>query len=64
MDLSYSEALEELRQIVAQLQNRQTDLDELDLRLQRAQELVQFCQKRLRSTEDRLEGLFDQAPND
>ncbi len=60
MQLSYAKALEELQQLVAQLQEEQTDIDELETRIKRAQELVAFCRQRLRNTEDRIDALFDE----
>lgn len=51
---TYSEAYEELQQISTQLESGEVDIDELSALVQRAKELVVFCQNKLRSTEESL----------
>lgn len=51
---SYTEAYEELQQISTQLESGEVGIDELSALVQRAKELLVFCQKKLRSTEDSL----------
>lgn len=53
--LSYSQALEELRQIHARLSADDVDVDRLLEDVQRASELLEFCQKRITSVGEQLE---------
>ena len=48
---SYESALEELEQIVSNLQDGKTNMDDLAAQIQRAAELMQFCKTKLRDTE-------------
>lgn len=59
MNPSYEEALLELQQIVAQLQEDAVSVDELSEKVQRAAELIAYCREKLRTTEENLEGLFE-----
>ena len=57
--MSYTEALEELQAIVAELQAESVDIDHLSAKVKRAAELIQFCQQRLRSTEQEVKELLE-----
>lgn len=57
-DLTYEAAQAELQQIVSALQEGTIPLDELEPQLIRAARLLQWCQEKLRQTEQTLEGLF------
>ena len=59
MNPSYEEALQELQQIVAQLQEDAVSVDELSEKVKRAAELIAYCREKLRTTEENLEGLFE-----
>lgn len=59
--LNYQSAMEELQTIVAQLEANAIGIDELSEKVKRAAELVQFCQKKLRTTEKEMDNLFDEA---
>ena len=59
MKLTYEEALQELQQIVAQLQEDTVSVDELSEKVKRAAELIAYCREKLRTTEESLEGLFE-----
>lgn len=54
-DLSYSQALEELRAIHARLSGDDVDVDRLLEDVSRASELLDFCQKRIASVGEQLE---------
>jgi len=54
--LTYRTAYGELENIVQQLESEGTDLDQLSDLVKRANELVRFCQEKLRATENELEG--------
>ena len=59
MKLTYEEALQELQQIVAQLQEDTVSVDELSEKVKRAAELIAYCREKLRKTEESLEGLLE-----
>ncbi|HJQ77737.1 MAG TPA: exodeoxyribonuclease VII small subunit [Acidimicrobiia bacterium] len=54
-DLTYREALEELRAIHARLRADDVDVDNLLADVQRASELLDFCQKRITAVGHQLE---------
>jgi exodeoxyribonuclease VII small subunit len=49
--LTYDQAKSELEQIAADLENEAISIDELTEKIKRATFLVEFCQKKLKSTE-------------
>jgi len=59
--LSYKSAMEELQTIVAQLEANAIGIDELSEKVKRAAELVQFCQEKLRITEQEMDNLFSET---
>jgi len=59
--VNYQSAMEELQTIVAQLEANAIGIDELSEKVKRAAELVQFCQKKLRTTEKEMDNLFDEV---
>jgi exodeoxyribonuclease VII small subunit len=54
-DLSYSQALDELRAIHARLSAPDVDVDRLLEDVQRASDLLDFCQKRITAVGEQLE---------
>ena len=58
-ELTYDEALAELQNIVAELQEDIISIDDLSERAKRAAWLVKFCKERLRNLEEELGELFD-----
>jgi exodeoxyribonuclease VII small subunit len=58
-DLTYSEALSELRAIHARLSGDDVDVDKLLDDVQRAAELLDFCQKRITSVGEQLEEVLE-----
>ncbi|MCI5081054.1 MAG: exodeoxyribonuclease VII small subunit [Saprospiraceae bacterium] len=59
--MKYEDAYQELQQIVQALQNGQIGVDELSDKIKRAAELIDFCKKQLRNTENDLNQLFEEA---
>ena len=53
--LTYREALDELRAIHARLRDDEVDVDTLLSDVQRASDLLAFCRERLNSVGERLE---------
>ncbi|MBI30863.1 MAG: exodeoxyribonuclease VII small subunit [Actinobacteria bacterium] len=62
-EITYSLALEELQEIINDLESDQIDIDELAKKVERANELLQQCQKRLTSTQMQVEKII-QALNE
>ena len=62
-EITYSLALEELQKIINDLESDQIDIDELAKKVERANELLQQCQKRLTSTQMQVEKII-QALNE
>lgn len=58
-DLTYREALDELRAIHARLRDDEIDVDKLLEDVQRASDLLAFCQERLDSVGERLEEVLE-----
>jgi exodeoxyribonuclease VII small subunit len=58
-EISYSLALEELQEILTELESDQVDIDELAKKVERANELLQQCQKRLTSTQMQVEKIIE-----
>lgn len=58
-DLTYSQALDELRAIHARLSADDVDVDLLLEDVQRASELLDFCQKRITAVGEQLEEVLE-----
>lgn len=54
-ELSYSEAFQELKQIVDDLESSDINVDQLDKQIKRAGELLKICNAKLHSTEQNVE---------
>lgn len=50
--LKYTEAFEELQQIVLDIEDGEISVDELSLKVKRAAELIKICKQKLSSTEE------------
>lgn len=50
--MNYTEAFEELQQIVADIEDGEISVDELSEKVKRASELIAICKKKLTSTEE------------
>lgn len=58
-DLTYREALEELREIHSRLRSPDVDVDRLLVDVERAAELLAFCRQRLDAVGERLEEVLE-----
>ena len=63
-EITYSLALEELQEIINDLESDQVDIDELARKVERANELLQLCQKRLTSTQMQVEKIIEALNED
>ncbi|MDD7530460.1 MAG: exodeoxyribonuclease VII small subunit [Prevotellaceae bacterium] len=61
-NIKYEEAVRELENIVAQMENGQLDIDTLSAQLARAQELVEVCKSKLLKTDNEIKKLLDKGP--
>ncbi len=62
-DLTYTEAFDELQQIVADIEDGEITVDELSVKVKRASELIQFCQSKLTSTEEDVQQILKKLEN-
>jgi len=51
-EIKYTDAFEELQQIVADIEDGEISVDELSVKVKRASELIKVCKKKLTSTEE------------
>jgi exodeoxyribonuclease VII small subunit len=51
-EIKYTEAFEELQQIVADIEDGEISVDELSVKVKQASELIKVCKTKLTSTEE------------
>lgn len=51
-DLKYTDAFDELKQIVSDIEDGEISVDELSIKVKRASELIKLCKEKLTSTEE------------
>lgn len=56
--LSYKEAMAEIEQIVACLEENKLDVDELAVKVKRVSELIASCKAKLHDTEEEVENIL------
>lgn len=52
--ITYKEAMAQLEEIVYKIENEEPDVDELSAMVKKASDLMQFCRKKLKSTEEEI----------
>ncbi|HRG57486.1 MAG TPA: exodeoxyribonuclease VII small subunit [Bacteroidia bacterium] len=57
--LNYENAFQELSNIVKDIEQDNTALDELSKKITRANELISFCKEKLRQTEEEYQKAID-----
>lgn len=55
---SYEAAQEELNEILEALENNEVNVDELVKKVERASELLKYCEKQLRATEKKVNSII------
>ena len=55
---NYEQAMAELENIVAKVENNEMNIDDLTAQLSRAQQLIKFCRGRLRKTEEEVKKIL------
>lgn len=62
--LSYKEAMAEIEQILASLEENKLDVDELGTEVKRVSELIAFCKAKLHDTEEEVENILKTMEED
>jgi exodeoxyribonuclease VII small subunit len=52
---TYNEAINEIEEILEHMESEELDVDELSAKVKRVSELVHFCRKKLKNTEEEVE---------
>lgn len=58
--LTYAEAVKELEEIVARMQNDNCDIDKLSAYTRRAIELLRLCRERLTATDEEIQKCLEE----
>ncbi|MDX1652096.1 MAG: exodeoxyribonuclease VII small subunit [Brumimicrobium sp.] len=56
---TYEEALQQLKEIVRKLEQKEVKIDDLSETVTRAKELVDFCRKKLDKTEEEIKRIIE-----
>lgn len=62
--IKYTEALEELQQIVAEIEDGEITVDELSIKVKRASELIKICKAKLTATEEDVDQILKELEED
>ena len=62
--INYSEAIEELENIVAEIENEDISVDELSEKVKRASELIRICKNVLFKTEAEVNSILKEMQDD
>ena len=57
-EILYSDAIQELEQIVSSIENEDVNVDELGVKVKRAAELINICRDKLHSTEEEVNAIL------
>lgn len=61
--MTYSEAYQQLEEIIEEIENEQIGIDELTLKIKRASELITYCKTMIANTEKEVKRLLDNSVN-
>jgi exodeoxyribonuclease VII small subunit len=61
--ISYTEAFNELQEIVSEMENSEISIDQLDTRIKRASELLKICKDKLFKTEKNVQEVLEEIRN-
>lgn len=59
-EITYTKAFDELQQIVEEMENSQISVDDLDMKIKRASELLKICRDKLYKTEKSVQDILDE----
>jgi len=62
-NITYTDAYNELQTIVAEMENSEITIDELDSRIKRASFLLKVCKDKLFSTEKEVQQVLEEIKN-
>lgn len=59
-EINYTEAHSELQEIVSEMENSEISIDELDVKIKRASELLKICKDKLFKTEKNVQDILEE----
>lgn len=62
-EISYTDAHNELQEIVNEMENAEISIDELDNKILRASELLKICKDKLYKTEKNVQDILEEIKN-
>jgi exodeoxyribonuclease VII small subunit len=57
-EFSFTDAVGDIEKILQKIESGDLDVDKLAVEVKRASELIRQCQKKLRATEEEINGIF------
>lgn len=57
--MEYKDAMKELEEILADINQNQSDIDQLATKVARASELIKLCKTKLKTTEEQIQTIFE-----
>jgi len=57
-EIPYTQAIEELEEIVSSIENEDVNVDELSVKVKRAAELIKICKSKLHNTEEEVNNIL------
>ena len=58
--ITYTESINEIEEILAQIENEELDVDILTEKVQRAAELIKLCKDKLQKTDAEVQKILDE----
>jgi exodeoxyribonuclease VII small subunit len=62
-EIPYTQAIEELEEIVSSIENEDVNVDELSVKVKRAAELIKICKNKLHNTEEEVVSILKEINN-
>jgi len=62
-EIKYTDAFQELKQIVSDIEDGEISVDELSIKVKRASELIKLCKEKLTSTEEDVNQILKELEN-
>jgi len=62
-EMTYTEAFNELQEIVKEMENSEVTIDLLDSKIKRASELLKICKDKLYKTEENVQKILEEINN-
>ncbi len=56
---NYSEAMEEIEQIIQRIEAEEISIDTLEVELKKAKKLFEYCKKKLKDTQSSIENILN-----